>query len=83
MGRRIFDENGIENVRELYVEVRGQPFPNLLKVITIHTGPTSGISIALYPSFQVSATKFKGRIKMLDLMGPCVKVIFYHNIEVT
>ena len=47
-----FDEDGIEKVEQSYTEVRDQLFPNLLQVINIKTGPTSGISIALYPSFE-------------------------------
>ena len=47
-----FDESGMGEVEKIYAEVRDDLFPNLLQVINIQTGPTSGISIALYPSFE-------------------------------
>jgi hypothetical protein len=78
-----FDEDGIEKVEQIYTEVRDQLFPNLLQVINIKTGPTSGISIALYPSFEEAEKNLTGRQKMLDLMEPFVKDSFYHEGEVT
>jgi hypothetical protein len=78
-----FDEDGIEKVEQIYTEVRDQLFPNLLQVINIKTGPTSGISIALYPSFEEAEKNLTGRQKMLDLMEPYVKDSFYHEGEVT
>ena len=74
-----FDEDGIEKVEKIYTEVRDQLFPNLLQVINIQTGPTSGISIALYPSFEEAEKNLTGRQKMLEL----VKDSFYHEGEVT
>jgi len=47
-----FDESGMDEVEKIYAGVRDDLFPNLLQVINIQTGPTSGISIALYPSFE-------------------------------
>jgi len=78
-----FDEDGIEKVEQIYTEVRDQLFPNLLQVINIKTGPTSGISIALYPSFEEAEKNLTGIQKMLDLMEPYVKDSFYHEGEVT
>jgi hypothetical protein len=78
-----FDEDGIENVEKIYTAVRDELFPNLLQVINIKTGPTSGISIALYPSFEEAEKNLTGRQKMLGLMEPYVKDSFYHEGEVT
>lgn len=78
-----FEEDGIEKVEQIYTEVRDQLFPNLLQVINIKTGPTSGISIALYPSFEEAEKNLTGRQKMLELMEPYVKDSFYHEGEVT
>ena len=78
-----FDEDGIEKVEQIYTEVRDQLFPNLLQVINIKTGPTSGISIAIYPSFEEAEKNPTGRTKMLELMEPYVKGSFYHEGEVT
>ena len=78
-----FDEDGIEKVEKIYTEVRDQLFPNLLQVKNIKTGPTSGISIALYPSFEEAEKNLRGRQKMLELMEPYIKESFYHEGEVT
>ena len=45
------EENMHEEVEALYETIVDEYFPNLEQVIDIKTGPTSGISIALYPSF--------------------------------
>ncbi|NDD10890.1 MAG: hypothetical protein EB086_14765, partial [Rhodobacteraceae bacterium] len=45
------EENMHEEIEALYATIVDEYFPNLEQVINIKTGPTSGISIALYPSF--------------------------------
>ena len=78
-----FDESGMDEVEKIYADVRDDLFPNLLQVINIQTGPTSGISIALYPSFEEAEKNLTGRQKMLELMEPYVKDSFFHEGEVT
>ena len=77
------EENMHEEVEQLYKTIVDEYFPNLEQVINIKTGPTSGISIALYPSFESAETNLEGRAKMMKLLGPYLKDSFYHEGEVT
>ena len=77
-------EEGMHNkIEALYSTIVDEYFPNLEQVINIKTGPTSAISIALYPSFEEAEKNLDGRAKMMELIGPFVKDSFYHEGEVT
>ena len=79
-----FNEEGMhDKIETLYGEIVDEYFPNLEQVINIKTGPTSAISIALYPSFEEAEKNLEGRAKMMELMGPFVKDSFYHEGEIT
>ena len=79
-----FNEEGMhEKIETLYGKIVDEYFPNLQQVINIKTGPTSAISIALYPSFEEADKNLEGRSKMMELMGPFVKDSFYHEGEIT
>ena len=58
-------------------------FPNLEQVINIKTGPTSAISLAIYPSFEKAEKNLGDRTNMVELMAPYVKDSFFHEAEVT
>jgi hypothetical protein len=47
------------------------------------TGPTSGISISLYLSFEDAASNLEYRTKMMEFLLPFIKESFYHEGEVT
>ena len=76
------DEDSYSAVETLYSAHRDDWFPNLEQVIDIKTGPTSGISIALYPSFEEAASNLEGREKMIKMIDPYIKDTFYHEGEV-
>ena len=76
------EENMHEEVEALYETIVDEYFLNLEQVINIKTGPTSGISIALYPSFESAETNLEGRSKMIKLMEPYLKDSAYHEGEV-
>ena len=46
------EEGTHHKLEEIYAKIVDEYFSNLEQVINIKTGPTSGISIALYPSFE-------------------------------
>ena len=78
------NEEGMhDKIEALYASIVDEYFPNLEQVINIKTGPTSAISIALYPSFEEAESNLDGRAKMVELMAPYVKDIFFHEGEVT
>ena len=47
------------------------------------TGPTSGISISLYLSFEDAASNLEYRTKMMEFLLPFIKESFYYEGEVT
>ena len=79
-----YHEEGMhDKIEELYASIVDEYFPNLEQVINIKTGPTSSISIALYPSFEEAEKNLGDRTKMVELMAPYVKDSFFHEGEVT
>ena len=79
-----FNKEGMhDTIEALYGTIVDEYFPNLEQVINIKTGPTSAISIALYPSFEEAEKNLDGRAKMMELMEPFVKDSFYHEGEIT
>ena len=79
----LIEEGMHDKIEALYSTIVDEYFPNLEQVINIKTGPTSAISIALYPSFEEAEKNLDGRAKMMELIGPFVKDSFYHEGEVT
>ena len=79
----LIEEGMHDKIEALYNTIVDEYFPNLEQVINIKTGPTSAISIALYPSFEEAENNLDGRAKMMELIGPFVKDSFYHEGEVT
>jgi hypothetical protein len=72
-----YHEEGMhDKIEALYASIVDEYFPNLEQVINIKTGPTSAISIALYPSFEEADNILDGRAKMVELMAPYVKDSF-------
>ena len=51
------EEGTHHKLEEIYAKIVDEYFPNLEQVINIKTGPKSGISIALYPSFEEAEKK--------------------------
>ena len=79
-----FKDKGMhDKIEALYETIVDEYFPQLEQVINIKTGPTSAISIAIYPSFEEAEKNLEGRAKMMDLLAPFTKDSFYHEGEVT
>lgn len=77
------EENFYQGVDALYQTVRKKYFPSIEQTINIKKGPTSGISISLYPSFEDAASNLEYRTKMMEFLLPFIKESFYHEGEVT
>ncbi len=76
------EEGTMEILEKVYGEHRDEWFPNLEQVINIKTGPTTAISIALYPSFEEAEKNLAGRDKMVKVLEPHIKEQFYYEGEV-
>ena len=69
-----FNDKGMhDKIEALYGTIVDEYFPQLEQVINIKTGPTSVISIAIYPSFEEAEKNLEGRAKMMDLLAPFTK----------
>ena len=66
-------EEDIAKTEAWYDSVREELFPTAEQVINIKTGPTSLISIAIYPSFEDAARNLEGREKMMEQLSPMLK----------
>ena len=75
------EENMHQEVEALYETIVDEYFPNLEQVINIKTGPTSGISIALYPSFESAETNLEGRSKMIKLMERTYTYVYEYFLK--
>ena len=78
-----WNEEGImETLEPVYDAHRDKWFPQLEQVINIKTGPTSSISIAIYPSFEEAEENLEGRAEMVKLMKPHIRDQFFHEGEI-
>lgn len=77
------NEEDIAKTEAWYDSVRAELFPTAEQVINIKTGPTSLISIAIYPSFEDAASNLEGREKMMEQLSPMLKDGFFHEGEIT
>ena len=77
------DEGMHDKIEALYGTIVDEYFPQLEQVINIKTGPTSAISIAIYPSFEEAEKNLEGRAKMMDLLVPFTKGRSYHEVKVS
>ena len=76
-------DEALEAAIKLYLATQKEYFPNAQIVINIKTGPTSLISIAIYPSFEDAASNLEGREKMMEQLSPVLKDGFFHEGEIT
>ena len=75
-------EDIMETLEPIYGAHRDKWFPQLEQVINIKTGPTSSISIAIYPSFEEAEENLEGRAEMVKLMKPHIRDQFFHEGEI-
>ena len=50
-----------DNSEKLYDKIRAEAFPTLELVVNIRTGPTSVMSVAIYPSYESAASNLEAR----------------------
>ena len=76
-------EKALEKSEILYHEIRGEAFPSLELVINIRTGPTSLMSVALYPDYESAASNLPSREKFQKQVEATLKDSFFHEGDVT
>ena len=55
-----------DHAEDLYVQIREEAFPTLELVVNIRTGPTSVMSVAIYPSYESAASNLNARKKFQE-----------------
>ena len=63
-------EEALKQAEITYDQIRDEAFPTLELVVNIKTGPTSVVSIALYPDSQSAASNLTAREKFQEALGP-------------
>ena len=72
-----------DNSEKLYDKIRAEAFPTLELVVNIRTGPTSVMSVAIYPSYESAASNLEARKKFQDEIEESLKDSFFHEGEVS
>ena len=72
-----------DNSEEIYDKIRAEAFPTLELVVNIRTGPTSVMSVAIYPSYEPAASNLEARKKFQEDIEASLKDSFFHEGEVT
>ena len=72
-----------ESAKILYEKIRAEAFPTLELVMNIRTGPTSLMSVAVYPSKESADSNLTARGKFQEKLDSSLKDSFFHEGEVT
>ena len=76
-------EEALEKSEIVYEEIRDAAFPTLELVVNIRTGPTSLMSVAIYPDYDSAASNLPAREKFQQQVESTLKDSFYHEGDVT
>ena len=78
-----FTEEDLVNCEESYLKIREEAFPSAELIVNLRTGPTSAMSLAVYPSFESAAGNLEARQKWHESLKSTLKETFYYEGEVT
>ena len=73
----------VDAAETYYKAIREDFFPTLELVLNIHTGPTSLMSIAVYPSYEAAEANLPERQKMHDQVEATLKDTFYYEGDIS
>ena len=73
----------VDASEEYYKAIRADFFPTLELVLNIRTGPTSLMSIAVYPSYEAVQANLLERQKMHDHVHATLKDTFYYEGDIS
>ena len=73
----------VDASEEYYKTIRADCFPTLELVLNIRTGPTSLMSIAVYPSYEAAEANLPERQKMHDHVQATLKDTFYYEGDIS
>ena len=73
----------VDAAEAYYKAIREDFFPTLELVLNIRTGPTSLMSIAVYPSYEAAEANLPERQKMHDQVEATLKDTFYYEGDIS
>ena len=73
----------VDATEAYYKAIREDFFPTLELVLNIRTGPTSLMSIAVYPSYEAAEANLPERRKMHDHVEATLKDTFYYEGDIS
>ena len=73
----------VDATEAYYKAIREDFFPTLELVLNIRTGPTSLMSIAVYPSYEAAEANLPERQKMHDQVEATLKDTFYYEGDIS
>ena len=76
-------EEAVDDAEILYEKIRAEAFPTLELVMNIRTGPTSLMSVAVYPSKESADSNLTARGKFQEKLDSSLKDSFFHEGDVT
>ncbi len=76
-------EEAVDDAEILYEKIRAEAFPTLELVMNIRTGPTSLMSVAVYPSKESADSNLTARGKFQEKLDASLKDSFFHEGDVT
>lgn len=76
-------EEALNSGEQLYKEIRAEAFPTLELVVNVRTGPTSLMSVAIYPSHESAASNLEARARFQKEMEANMKDSFFHEGDVS
>jgi len=73
----------VDAAEAYYKTVREDFFPTLELVLNIRTGPTSLMSVAVYPSYEAAEANLTARQKFHDHVQATIKDTFYYEGDIS
>ena len=73
----------VDAAEAYYEAVREDFFPTLELVLNVRTGPTSLMSIAVYPSYQAAEANLPQRQKFHEHIQATIKDTFYYEGDIS
>jgi hypothetical protein len=76
-------ETEADTFEQLYAKIAPPALPEAKSLIMIRTGPTSGMSVAIYPDEETAENTLEARKEMLSQFGDTFKDIWHMKGDVS
>ena len=76
-------EEALESAEQFYDRIRAEAFPTLELVVNVRTGPTSLMSLAIYPNDESASSNLEARSKFQKEIEKTLTDSFFHEGKVS